>query len=79
MPSRPNHVRYAIWHNGSERVTGFLIRAGKFIKETRGRLKHDPNPWAQEVARIFLKHEEVEEVTIMDKDGLLHSYHRDKN
>lgn len=79
MPARPKHVRYVVWRGGDHRVAGFLIRAGKFVKETRGRLKHDPNPWAQDVARIFLKNEEVEEITIMDKDGLLHTYFKDRS
>jgi hypothetical protein len=78
MPARPKHVRYVIWDKGNDRVKGFLLRAGKFVKQTQGRLKHDPSPWAQDVARIFQKNESVEEVTVMDKDGHLHSYHRDR-
>jgi hypothetical protein len=79
MPTQPKHVRYVIWRNGNERLKGFLIRAGKFVKQTNGRLQHDPSPWAQEVARIFLKNEEVEEITVMDKDGRLHAYYKDRN
>lgn len=79
MPVRPKHVHYTIWQNNAGYARGFLIRAGRFVKETRGRLKHDPNPWAQDVARIFLKYEEVEEVTVMDKNGRLHSYFRERN
>lgn len=79
MPARQNHVRYIVWKDGSDRVKGFLIRAGRIVSRTQGRLTHDPSPWAPEVARIFQKNSNVEEVTIMDKDGLLHSYHRDRN
>ena len=79
MPARQRHVRYVVWHNGTEQLKGFLLRAGKFVKQTQGRLRCDPSPWAQDVSRIFLKNEEVEEVTIMDKDGRLHSYFRDRN
>jgi hypothetical protein len=55
-------VRYVVWNHGSEQVKGFLLRAGRFVKQTQGRLRHDSSPWAQDVARIFIKNEEVEEI-----------------
>lgn len=79
MPKNPRHVRFSCWANGKGYRTGFLIRAGKFLKESKGRLKSDENPWAQDVARIFLKNEDVEEVSIMDKEGRLHAYYRERN
>jgi hypothetical protein len=78
MPARSRHVRYVVWNHGSEQVKGFLLRAGRFVKQTQGRLRHDSSPWAQDVARIFIKNVEVEEITVMDKDGFLHSYYRDR-
>jgi len=72
------HVHYTVWESGKRRLTGFLIRAGKVVKKSEGRLRADPSPWQPEVARIFMKYPEVEEVSIMDKDGYLHAYYRDR-
>lgn len=71
-----HHVRFDRTPGAPQARHGFLIRAGEFVKKTRGRLVADEASWAEDVARLFKKHA-VESMTITDEDGWTHYYWRD--
>lgn len=72
-----HHVRFHRTPGAPWRGKGFLIRAGRFLSESRGRLISDDSPWAEDAARMFKKHPEIESLAITDSEGHSHFYYRD--
>lgn len=71
-----HHVRFNRTPGAPQASRGFLVRAGDFVQKTRGRLVADEAPWAEDVARMFKKHN-IESLTVTDDDGHTHFYWRD--